>query len=48
MRDMTTPFVITMLAFSATGHHWWLDGVAAIALVVIAIRIDGWARRRLG
>ena len=43
-----THIVITMLAVSATGHHWWLDGVAAIALVVIALRIDGWVRRRLG
>ncbi|MCX6516517.1 MAG: phosphatase PAP2 family protein [Actinobacteria bacterium] len=41
-------FVITMLAVSATGNHWWLDGIAAIALVGIALRIDGWLRCRVG
>jgi hypothetical protein len=40
--------VITMLAVSATGNHWWLDGIAAIALVGIALRIDGWLRCRVG
>ncbi len=40
--------VITMLAVSATGNHWWLDGIAAIALLAIALRIDTCLRRRLG
>ena len=40
--------VITMLAVSATGNHWWLDGIAAIALVGASLRIDSWARSRLG
>ena len=43
-----THIVITMLAVSATGNHWWLDGIAAIALLAIALRIDTWLRRRLG
>jgi hypothetical protein len=40
--------VITMLAVSATGNHWWLDGIAAIAIVSIALRIDTWVRCRVG
>lgn len=40
--------VITMLAVSATGNHWWLDGIAAIALVGVALRIDTWVRCRVG
>ena len=36
--------VITMLAVSATGNHWWLDGIAAIALVGVSLRIDSWVR----
>lgn len=32
--------LITMFAVSATGNHWWLDGVAAIALLGIALSID--------
>ena len=43
-----THIVITMLAVSATGNHWWLDGIAAIALLAIALRIDTCLRRRLG
>ena len=42
-----THIVITMLAVSATGNHWWLDGIAAIALLAIALRIDTCLRRRL-
>ena len=36
---------ITILIVSATGHHWWLDGIVAIALVVIALAIDEAVRR---
>jgi hypothetical protein len=32
--------LITVLAVSATGNHWWLDGVAAIALLGAALLID--------
>jgi hypothetical protein len=39
--------VMTMLAVSATGNHWWLDGIVAIALLGIALLIDNGARRVL-
>jgi len=35
----------TMMVVSATGNHWWLDGIVAIALVAIAVAIDAGARR---
>ena len=38
---------LTVLAVTATGHHWWLDGVAAIALLMVGLRIDTVARRRI-
>lgn len=37
--------VLTMLAVSATGNHWWMDGIVAIALLGIAIAIDVGVRR---
>lgn len=37
--------VLTMLVVSATGNHWWLDGIVAIVLLLIAIAIDDGARR---
>jgi hypothetical protein len=44
--------VLTMLAVSATGNHWWLDGVVAIGLLVLSLWIDSavrrWWRRRAG
>ena len=36
--------LITVLAVSATGNHWWLDGVAAIALLGAALLIDRFIR----
>lgn len=36
--------LITVLAVSATGNHWWLDGVAAIALLGAALVIDRLVR----
>jgi hypothetical protein len=39
--------VLTMLAVSATGNHWWLDGIVAIVLLWIALSIDSGARRVL-
>jgi hypothetical protein len=36
---------LTMLAVSATGNHWWLDGIVAIALLGVALSIDAGARR---
>jgi membrane protein implicated in regulation of membrane protease activity len=32
--------VMTMLVVSATGNHWWLDGVVAIVLLGVALVID--------
>ncbi|MSO60253.1 MAG: inositol phosphorylceramide synthase, partial [Ilumatobacteraceae bacterium] len=38
--------VLTMLAVSATGNHWWLDGIAAIALLGVAVIIDRSVRNK--
>ena len=40
-------FPVTVLVVSATGHHWWLDGIVAVALVGLALIVDGLARQRL-
>jgi PAP2 superfamily protein len=37
--------ILTMLAVSASGNHWWLDGIVAIALLGIALAIDTFVRR---
>ncbi len=37
--------VLTMLAVSATGNHWWMDGIVAIVLLGIALAIDDGVRR---
>ena len=31
---------ITIYVVSATGHHWWMDGIVAIGLLVLALWID--------
>ncbi len=36
---------ITVVIVSATGHHWWLDGIVAFVLLAVALRIDTWGRR---
>lgn len=36
---------ITIFVVSATGHHWWLDGIVGLAIVVAAIAIDRTIRR---
>ena len=36
---------ITILVVSATGHHWWLDGIVGIGLVGISLAIDEGVRR---
>jgi hypothetical protein len=38
--------IFTTLAVSATGNHWWLDGVAAVALLALALRIDTMVRSK--
>jgi hypothetical protein len=37
--------VLTMLVISATGHHWWLDGIVALALLWVSLRLDTVGRR---
>lgn len=39
--------IITLLVVAATGHHWWLDGIVAIAFVGLAWWIDRLGRRVL-
>lgn len=38
-------FPVTVFVVSATGHHWWLDGIVAMGLFVLAIPIERAARR---
>jgi hypothetical protein len=37
---------LTMYAVSASGNHWWLDGIVAIGLLGVALLIDSAVRRR--
>jgi hypothetical protein len=37
--------VITMYVVSATGHHWFLDGIVALGLLWIALRLDTLGRQ---
>jgi len=43
----TGHLIATLFVVSATGHHWWLDGIIAIVLVALAWLIDQWGRRVL-
>lgn len=36
---------LTMLVVSASGNHWWLDGVVAMALLGVGLTVDSAARR---
>lgn len=38
---------LTILVVSATGNHWWLDGIVAIALLGVGLALDTALRRRL-
>lgn len=38
---------VTVFVVAATGHHWWLDGIVALALVCAGLAIDTAARRLL-
>ena len=38
---------ITAIVVSATGHHWWLDGIVALGLLGIALVIDRTVRQML-
>jgi hypothetical protein len=37
---------LTVFVVAATGHHWWLDGVVAIALLLAGLALDTALRRR--
>jgi hypothetical protein len=37
--------VLTILVIAATGHHWWLDGIVALALLWVALHLDRLGRR---
>ncbi len=37
---------ITMFVVAATGHHWWMDGIVAIALLWGGLSLDAGIRRR--
>ena len=39
--------VLTMIAVSATGNHWWLDGIVAIVLLVMALCIERRIRNKI-
>lgn len=39
--------VLTMIAVSATGNHWWLDGIVAIVLLVMALFIERRIRDKI-
>jgi hypothetical protein len=38
--------VVTTVAVSATGYHWWLDGLVAIGLLALGLKLDDAVRRR--
>ena len=40
--------VLTLFVVAATGHHWWLDGIVALALLWIALLLDDLGRRAIG
>lgn len=37
---------LTMFVVAATGHHWWLDGFVAVALLWGGLRLDTYVRAR--
>ena len=39
---------VTVFVVAATGHHWWLDGIVAVLLLVAGLRLDTWMRRSAG
>lgn len=38
---------VTIFIVAATGHHWWLDGIVAIAALWASLAADTYVRRRL-
>lgn len=41
-----THVFVTIWVVAATGHHWWFDGIVALALLGIALWIDQLGRSR--
>lgn len=39
--------IVTSIAVSATGNHWWLDGIVAIVLLWVGLWADAAVRRAL-
>ncbi|EFQ82000.1 hypothetical protein HMPREF0063_12842 [Aeromicrobium marinum DSM 15272] len=37
---------LTFFVVAATGHHWWLDGIVAVALLWAGLRLDTFFRSR--
>ena len=37
--------VLTTVVIAVTGHHWWLDGIVALALLWSALQLDTLGRR---
>ncbi|WP_243839033.1 MULTISPECIES: phosphatase PAP2 family protein [Aeromicrobium] len=37
---------VTVFVVAATGHHWWLDGIVAVALMAAGLVIDSRVRGR--
>jgi hypothetical protein len=37
---------VTFFVVAATGHHWWLDGLVAVALLAAGLAADAAVRRR--
>ena len=35
---------LTILIVTVTANHWWLDGIVAVMLLVIAIYVERWSR----
>ena len=37
---------VTLVVVSATGNHWWMDGIVAIVLLLVGLVVDTAVRRR--
>lgn len=37
---------VTVFVVAATGHHWWADGLVAVALLLVGLGLDRLVRRR--
>ncbi len=38
--------IITVIVVSASGNHWWLDGIVAIGLLAVGLWLDSAVRKR--